>query len=233
MKKLVMAMLITAAAITTTVNAQPPKPGGRDMQPPHPPRDEHLQPVSQFQGSVVKMSTNDDYVYDGFYMLNGSDSLLVKFPPHLGNQIAPLVKNGANVTVSGTLNYPSFGGKEIRMVSLTANGNTIYDAPPSRAPVLPAETFVKGSGKISATQTDREGRLNGFILDNKTILHIPPQVAAQIDAMAKTGAGIDYTGMQKTAKQGEVMAADYTIVHCNTITVNGQQYAVEGPGERR
>lgn len=91
-KKLMMAMTIAAAAIATTVNAQqPPAPGNATMQPPPPARERGLQPptpnqplqrVVTYLGKVVKMKTNDDYVYDCFYMLNNGDSLLVKFPPH-------------------------------------------------------------------------------------------------------------------------------------------------------
>lgn len=237
MKKLVMAVLITAATIATA-NAQPPAPGaprpgpgGPGMAPPPPMR--QLQQVSQFQGRVVRMNVNDDYVYDGFYMLNGSNSLLVKFPPHLGNQIVPVVKKSANVTVSGTLNYPPFGGKELRMVSLTAGGQTIYNAPPAIVSVPPVETFVNGSGKISGTPTDREGRVNGFKLDNTTILRVPPDVAYQLTTLSQNGATVAYTGMQKQVQPGEVASANYKIIHCNTITINGQQYMVGRPGGPR
>lgn len=192
-----------------------------------------LQPVTTYQGKVVKMSTNNDYVYDGFYILSGSDSILVKFPPHLGSQVTSAVKTGSPVSVNGVLHAPPFGGQEIRMVSITANGQTISDMPQATATTPPVETFVKGNGKITCLQTDREGRTNGFILDNKTVLHIPPQVAMQLRTMAANGTVIAYTGMQKTAKQGEVASANYNIVHCNTITVNGQQYLVGGPGRRR
>jgi hypothetical protein len=234
MKKLVMAVLITATTIATTVNAQPPVPGappppdGRGMRRP---RDGQLQQATQFQGSVLRMGINDDYVYDGFYILSGSDSLRVNFPPHLGTQIVPLVKNGANVTVSGVLDYPPYGGRVVRMISVTAGGKTVYDAPPATPPVPPVETFVSASGKIVSAQTGRrDGQLNGFMLDNNTILRVPPPSAYQLSSVAQNGATVSYTGMQKSAKQGEAASANYTIVRCNTITVNGQQYIVGGPG---
>lgn len=228
-----MAVLITAATIAT-VNAQPPalgappspRPDARGIRPPHPPRGEQLQPVSQFQGRVVKISVNDDYVYDGFYMLTGSDSVLVKFPPHLGSQITSSIKNGSSVTVNGVMNYSPFGEKEIKMVSINANGQTIYDAPPAATPIAVSEKFINGSGTISNTQTDREGRINGFILNDNAILRIPPDVIYQLSVTAKTGATIDYTGTLKQLQTGEVAAGNYKIVHCNTIKINGQQYLV-------
>lgn len=235
MKTLVMAML-TAATIATTVNAQPPAPEVAGKMPPNVGRErgmrplpagEELQQVTTFEGKAIKMIANDDYMYDGFYMLNGSDTLQVKFPPHLGSEITALVKSGTNVTGNGVLHNPPLGGKEIRMVSLTANGKTIIDVPPAITPTPPVEKFVQGDGKITSLQSDREGRVKGFIVDNKTILRIPPHVAMQLGSMAQTGVAIAFTGMHHAAKQGEVAAADYTIIHCNTITVNGRQYLVK------
>jgi hypothetical protein len=235
MKKLMMAVLITATAFTGSVQAQPgpgvpgmsplPPGAGRGAIPP-PPGGE-LQQVTAFQGRVVKMNSNDDYVYDGFYMLNGTDSLLVKFPAHLGSQVTGIAKTGTEVSVKGVLHIPPVGVKEISMVSLTANGQTIIDTPPDTAPTPPVETFVKGQGKIISLQADPDGRTTGFMVDNKTILHIPPHIAMQLGAMIQVGSNIAYTGMQKVVTQGEVSAASYAVVHCTTITVNGQQYLVK------
>lgn len=204
----------------------PPPPPGRDRMQPPPPQQEGLQQVQTFKGQVVKMAANDDYIVDGFYMLNNSDSLLVKFPPHLGSQLTTEVKAGATVSVNGVLHTPPMGGKEIRMLTVTANGQTISDTA-TQPPTPPAELFVKGSGKTTSVQTDREGRIRGFILDNNTILHMPPHVAQQIGELAKIGANITYTGAKTPTIQGEVTTAKYSIVNCQTITVNGQQYLVK------
>lgn len=231
-------------AIVVITNAQQPVPNGNNgIQPPPPPPgkergmrplptpDQQLQKVATYQGKVVKMSANDDYLYDGFYLLTNGDSLLVKFPPHLGSQITGAVKTGSAVSVNGVLHIAPMGEKEIRMLSLTSGKNIITDtALPAATP--PLETYITGNGKITKLQTDREGRIKGFIVDDKTILHIRPHVATQLGTIAQTGAGIAYTGTKKANKQGEVSTADYTIVHCNTITVNGQQYVVGGPGGR-
>jgi hypothetical protein len=178
------------------------------------------------------MKVNDDFVYDGFYMLNGSDSMLVKFPAHLGNQVMSAVKLGSTISVNGLLHYPPFGGKEIRMVSLIVNGSTIYDIPPTNPPTPPLETFVSGSGKIITQQTNREGRPIGFILDSKTILRIPPHLGYQLSGLLQNGTTVTYTGMKKQAQDGEVSSADYTIIHCRTININGQEYMMDRRGPR-
>jgi hypothetical protein len=228
------AMLMLALLASPSIFAQVPPPGAGAPPPPGPggpppgPRGPGaaLQPVSVFQGRVTRLSANDDYIYDGFYLQTAQDSVLVKFPGHQGAQITPLVKAGSAVTVNGILEYPPFGGKEVRMVSLTINGQTIYDTPPAAPPAPPSDTFVNGNGKVVGTQTDREGRMNGLLLDNRTVLRIPPDIAGQLVDLARNDSQVAWSGMQKTPQSGEVAANDIKIVHCTTISINGQQFLV-------
>jgi hypothetical protein len=241
MKKVITgASLVIALLAASIVNGQVPPPGG-GAPPPPPERGVPgpgpggpgmagpggaLQPVTAFQGRVMRMSVNDDYVYDGFYLQTAQDSMLVKFPAHLGSQITSLVKVGSTVTVNGTLDTPPAGNKEIRMVSLVSKGQTLYDSPPAAPATPPTENFVNGNGKVVGTQMDREGRMNGLVLDNKTILRIPPGTAGQLAGLTKDGVQVGYSGMQKTPREGEVASNDRKIVHCNTISINGQQFLV-------
>lgn len=226
------AVLIFSATI---INAQTPPPppgmplvaqGDKRMAPPPPAAEQSLQEVTAFNGKVVKLAANDDYVYDGFYILNGNDSLLVKFPPHLGNTITKAANVGSSITVNGVQNTSPSGQKEIRMVSITANGNTIANTPPANS-IPPVESVVNGSGKVSSLQTNREGRVSGFMLDNNTILRIPPHANNQLASLVQQGASISYTGNKKAANTGEAMSANYTIIHCTTLTLNGKQYLIQ------
>lgn len=197
-----------------------PRPGG-------PLGDQGLRPVTTIQGKVVKLQANDDFVFDGFYMLSGSDSLLVKFPAHMGSQVMPAAKTGSQISVSGVLENPPFGIREVRMISLTAGNKTITETTPSILPEPVQETESSGTGKVSTFQMDREGRVSGLFLDNKTVLRFPPHIAAQLGTSIGKGTAISYSGTQKGKTQGEVLLEDYKIIHCNTITVKGQQYLVK------
>ena len=173
------------------------------------------------------MNANNDFVYDGFCILNGSDSLFVKFPPHLGSQVTKIATVGKTITVNGVAHLSPSGQKEIKMASITAGGQTISNSPPS-VPVTPvAETSVSGSGKLNSLQTNHEGRVRGLILENNIILKIPPHVSEQLSGMLQTGASVSYTGNKKATQNGEVSSGNYTIIHCITITVNGKQYLVQ------
>ncbi len=213
--------LVTAAtAILMTISsasyAQPgPKPE-RGMK--------ALQQVSVFTGKVGEWVNNDNYVYDGFYLQTGSEKLLVKFPPHMGRQLLAVLKNGSNINVNGVQVFSPMGEKEIRMISVTSGGQIINDAPPVE-PITPlVEELITSSSRIKELQKNKQGEVNGFILDNMVILRLPPHVAMQLSQLAVPNASISYTGIKKSIHNGEATAANYTIIHCNTITINNTQY---------
>lgn len=199
MRKLALAALfISVLTAGSNVFAQVPGPpvgpklarpieNGRGQRPPFgirpTPGEPGLHVVSTMTGKVVKPQANDNFVFDGFYIISGGDSLLVKFPAHMGSQISPLAKTGSQITVSGVSENPRFGTSEMRMVSITSAGKTLTDNPPA-TPITPEqETTVTGNGKVSSLQTDREGNVNGVFLDNKTVLRSPPSIR-QITAAA-------------------------------------------------
>lgn len=202
------------------------QPGLRRGTPP-PPRREGLQTVSTYQGSVTKLVTNDDYVYDGFYILSNNENLLVKFPSHLGSQVVAVVKPGAVVSVSGVYNINPFGEKEVAMLNINANGKTISDEGAPFPPSEPIDTYVSGGGSISQLQKNREGEMNGIIIDGKTILKIPPHIGWRLGNLLQNNAKVSYTGMKKANNSGEASYGNYSLVRCKTLTINGQQYLVE------
>ena len=213
--------------ISVSAAAQPDGPRPRRADLPLPPPAETLQTVTAYQGKVVRLVTNDDFVYDGFYMLSNNDNLLVRFPPHLGMQITDAVKQGSTVTVNGVYNVAPMGEKEVRMVTINANGKTIVDAAPPAPQTQPVETYVSGNGTITQLQTNREGEVSGAIIDDKIILRMPPHVARQLNNVLRNNTKVLYTGMKKQGSNGEATTGNYAIVHCKTITLNGQQYLVE------
>lgn len=238
MKTILFAAALSAVAISQQTYAQSapppppptigpgaaPRPGPGGPPAPGMRPEEGLRTVTTTQGKVAMLTTNDDYVYDGFVMLNGSDSIWVKFPPHMGKQMTSAIKAGSTVSVSGDLNTNPEGKKDLRFISISAGGQTLTDTPPVTPPVPVAETTTSGSGRITAVQTGRMGEVKGFVLNSNTILKVPPHVASQLNDLIKTGATVSYTGNKKAAADGEVSTGNYTVVHTQTITVNGQQY---------
>jgi hypothetical protein len=214
---LLMALSLDSNAQNTRSDKKGERYEARDARPEAQEEKKPLQQVSVFSGQVVNWANNDDYVYDGFYLQTGNEKYLVKFPPHLGTQLTTAVKTGSTVSVNGAAAFPPQGEKEIRFVSITADGKTYYNTPP-------AEVLTFGSGKIYDLQKNKQGDVKGYILDDRTILRLPPHVAKQLNQVAVVGAGISYSGVKKILETGEVSVASYTIIHCQTVTINGIQY---------
>lgn len=191
---------------------------------PHPPKNNKLQEVKAFKGKIKEYTYNDDFIYDGFYLQSNKQTYYVKFPKHLGQQIREL---RGNITVNGVMKYSRTGEPEIKMVNIQGSGKTVADVNRPRKPQTPPlEQVTSGSGKISEFKFNRKGEVTGYLLGNKTLLRVSPQKAKQLNQMMKTGQKIEFTGVEKKLKEGEVPANNYKIIYCQTISVNGIQYLV-------
>ena len=183
----------------------------------------NLQQVTTISGTIAEWTYNDDFEYDGLYLNTGSASVFVKFPPHLAQQVRDL---GKNLTVNGVFHFNREGVQELKMTSMSGNGQTVYDQKPMRNEVYVQEPFVNSEGKVKQLQINKKGDTVGYILENSILVRIPPRSAFQLSQMVQIGSVIGYTGVEKTLKSGHVRASDYKIIRCQTISVNGTQYMV-------
>lgn len=183
-----------------------------------------LEQVATYSGRISEWTYNDDFVYDGLNLKTGETTLFVKFPPHLGKQIRSL---GKSISVNGVVRYSPEGRQELKMVSISGNGKTVYDQKPAPRAIPHQESFVTGSAKVNQIQVNKRGEACGYMLDNQVILRIPPHIALQLSQMVQVGSSIGYTGIEKELKDGQVQAQNYKIVRSQTISVNGTQYMVK------
>ncbi|MVM38592.1 hypothetical protein GO730_15240 [Spirosoma sp. HMF3257] len=208
------------------------KHGGRPDGPgkPHGPQDAYHQGLTSLttvSGTVGQWTGNDDAILDGFMLNAGSGATTVKFPPHLGQQVQKAIKSGSNVSVTGYSDTNPKGETFFRMNSLTAGKITVLDTPPTPPATMPAppeQTTV--TGKIADYRLDREARVNGLILDDKTIVTIPAHVASQLANLAKKGSTITVQGYPKSLRDGQVQLEKVNVLRASVLTINGQQYLV-------
>jgi len=211
-------ILMTAAG----VNAQapvPPKGPDPGMEKPKP---GPLKELTTISGTVSKMSTNDDFVYDGFYLNGSGGPVLVKFPPHLGSQIKAMA---GPVSVKGFEEVAPDGEKTFRMKSIMANGKTLEDTPPAVPQTPPQETSATGNGTITELQKNKEGNTVGIFVDD-TLLKMPPHVFEKLGTSLVKGAKISFTGAKKPENSGEVAERKFNIVRARTISINGKEYSL-------
>ncbi len=226
-KKIAAAVFLMTAVV---VNAQtklpvPPKDPKPGMEKPGP-RPDALREITTLSGTVSKMITNDDFVYDGFYLNSNGGQVLVKFPPHLGSQITAMARQGSAVSIKGFEDAAPNGEKAFHMNSITANGKTVEDTPPAVPQTPPQEISVTQSGTIKDLQKNKEGdAVVGILVDN-TILRIPPHIFQQLGQSLVKGAKISFTGFKKPDNSGEVAERKVDIVRARMISVNGKEYSL-------
>lgn len=187
-----------------------------------------LTSLTTVSGTVGQLVGNDDAILDGFTLNAGSGpATLVKFPPHLGTQVQKAIKTGRSVSVTGYSETIPTGEKRFRMTSLTAGKVTVLDAPPVRPTTPPdAPALTTATGKIADYRLDRGGRVNGLVLDDKTVVSIPPHVAYQLTDLAKKGSTITVQGYPKALREGQVQLEKVNVLRASVLTINGQQYLV-------
>jgi hypothetical protein len=221
--------VLLGSSYSVLAQPTPPAPGMRGEGPGRPgpgarPPHESLRTITAFTGQAGTWVANDNFVYDGFYLQTGGSKYLVKFPASMGAQLKNIVKSGSTITINGSADSLPTGEKQIRLVSVVADGKTIYETPPTPPSTAATPETAEGSGKITSLQKNQAGDVTGLVLDNKTILRIPPHVARQLGQIVTSGSSISYRGVKRQTATGEVASADYKIVHCESLTANGTQY---------
>lgn len=191
-------------------------------------RGQGLTSLTTVSGTVGQWVGNDDAILDGFTFSGTANApTTVKFPPHLGQQVQKAIKPGSSISVTGFTDTNPRGESTFRMVSLTAGKTVIADTPPA-APTTtpPTPTLTTVSGKISDYRLGRDGRVNGLVLDDKTIVRIPPHVAYQLTNLATKGSAVTVQGYAKNLRDGQVQLEKTNILNASVLTINGQQYLV-------
>jgi hypothetical protein len=183
--------------------APPPVP---NQQPaPSPPGDAAR--VTSVRGTVSQYKMNPDGLVDGLLL---SDNTIVRFPPHMSQQLIQTVKPQDLVRVDGFFEFRGI----IHAVTIT-NANSqqsVVDVPPSpqNPPVAPnpfAMQPMSVSGIIKALTHAPRGEIDGAVLDNGAIVHFPPPVGMQYASLFRVGAPLAASGNGTTNAYGRSLEA--------------------------
>jgi hypothetical protein len=152
------------------------------------------------QGMVAQYSLTPRGEVDGLILDNGTE---VHLPPYLGAQVVFAIKPGDQVTVRG------LRSRRIPMIDAVSVTNdathrivTVTDTGPGTAgPALQA------SGHIRAQLHGPRGELNGVLLQDGTIVRLPPDQAAQMASQLAVGNPLYVIGEGSVSPLGKVIAA--------------------------
>jgi hypothetical protein len=185
------------------------------------------QALSDFSGTITDyLASNDDQVYDSFSFKTSTSTETVRFPRHLGQALMAAAKAGSAVTITGFRSPDPQGRPTLHLVSLSANGQTVRDTPPTRPATPPTDETTSVRGTVQRLAQGPNGRTNTLVLNDGTLLHLSPAAAEQLAEKLKVGATVAATGTLRTAQPGEVAAKPVRVVRAQTITLDGVQFLV-------
>jgi hypothetical protein len=148
------------------------------------------------------------------FLVNGTT--LVTFPPHVAWALSSTLKPGENVQVTGYGGTTLTGMQRIELQTLSSAGRTFTVPQPGQF------TPYSGSGKVTQLNYNREGEVDGFLLDNGVFAKTPPPSSATLASMVSVGQEVSLAGYSHRAMNGR------TVVDVQSI--NGRTIAYGPPG---
>jgi len=218
--------------LPTQQPAPPPPPPG--AQQPVPPPPGGAAEVTSIRGTVSQYLMNPDGLVDGLLL---SDNTIVRFPPHMSQQLVQAVKPQDSVRVDGFFEFQGM----IHATTIT-NANSqqsVVETPPSPqnpppAPNPYARQPMSVSGIIKALTYAPRGQIDGAVLDNGTIVHVPPPVGMQYPSFFRVGASLAASGYGTANTYGRSLEATAIGPSASQMqTVAAADYRPRGrPGKR-
>ena len=156
------------------------------------------------QGRVGQYSLTPRGDVDGLILTDGTE---VHMPPHLGTQLVFAVKPGDAVTVHG-LRARAIPMVQAMSVTNDATGNTVTDNGPGGPPGPEARSrILTAQGHIKAQLHGPQGDLNGALLEDGTIVRLPPPEAQRLAGDLTPGAPLFVQGEGFAGPLGRVIEA--------------------------
>lgn len=155
-------------------------------------------------GKVGEYSLTPRGDVDGLILTDGTE---VHLPRYLGTQLVSAVKPGDAVTIHG-LRARAIPMVQAMSVSNDATGVTVTDNGPG-GPGRPGgeEQPMTAQGHIKEPLHGPQGDLNGALLDDGTIVRLPPAEAHRLAAELTPGAALYVEGIGLAGPLGRVIAA--------------------------
>ena len=156
--------------------------------------------LPETRGTIARYTLTPRGEVDGFLLRDGTQ---VHVPPHLSTQLVFTVRPGDAVTVRGlrTLGAP--------MIAAVSVANDAGSAPVVDAGGGPrsVQRPMEASGRVQATLRGPRGEVNGAVLEDGTILRLPPREAARFANLLQPAQMVAARGDGLSGPLGTVLEA--------------------------
>jgi hypothetical protein len=163
------------------------------------------------EGIVVQYLMNHLGEVDGLLLNDGTQ---VHFPPHMERDLVAAIKPADRISVQG---YRSFDGPVVKAYTITntQTGSSITEREPGLLdrPIMPpsvrdlslVERHVEGLVRVLLYGP--RGEVNGAVLEDRSIVRIPPHAAYQVASFLQAGQSICAVGYVTENEYGRVIEA--------------------------
>jgi hypothetical protein len=158
--------------------------------------------LPETKGTVKQYTLTPRGDVDGLILTDGTE---INLPPHLTAQIVFAVKPGDAVSVRG-LRARALPLVDAASVTNFVTGVTVTDNGPPGGPGR-AITETTLSGKVAAVLHGKRGEVNGALLDNGTVLRLPPPEADRMQSLLQPDQIIAVRGVSLVTPLGTVVEA--------------------------
>jgi hypothetical protein len=163
-----------------------------------------IQQLPATKGTISRYTLTPRGDVDGLILADGTE---VHFPPHLSTQLVYAIKPGDAVTVRG---LKALSAPLIAAIAITndAIGATVVDRGPGAGPgpgPREARQIMSLQGQVQMSLHGPRGELNGAMLEDGTILRLPPPEAERLATLLMPGKTIVIQGDGLTTAMGRVV----------------------------
>src|SRR5216683_5377133 len=183
------------------------------------------------RGKVTQYSLTPRGDVDGLILEDGTE---VHLPPHLGAQLVFAIKPGDRITIHG-LKARAIAMVQAISVTNDATGATVTDDGPG-GPRGPRDRGqpLSAQGHIKTQLHGPRGDLNGVLLEDGTIVRLPPDEADRLAAQLAPGQPLYVEGDGVAGPLGRVIAAQQIGASQSQLAqVQGPPPPPRGPGRDR
>lgn len=178
----------TAIGVAATTYAQPMGPIWDSTQ------------LPETRGTVKQYTLTPRGDVDGLILSDGTE---VKLPPHLSAQLVFAIRPNDQVSVRG-LRARAIPLIDAASITNVSTGKSVVDNGPPGGPDRGGyEQTV--SGRTSAVLHGKRGETNGALLDDGTVLRLPPPEAERLEAWLRPGQVLSVRGAVLDTPLGRVI----------------------------
>jgi hypothetical protein len=155
--------------------------------------------LPESRGTVKQYTLTPRGDVDGIILTDGTE---VKLPPHLTAQTVFAIRPGDQVSIRGLRARAAALVDAASITNVTTGKSVVDNGPPDRRDRGQDQVI---SGRIAAALHGKRGEINGALLEDGTVLRLPPPEAERLQEWLRQGQSVSARGDMLDTALGKVV----------------------------